>query len=93
MSIPYYYHNFSPLKVNKFIKSGVILDKRVENILKEVVLDGNSLYNVYSMITDYINNKATDSDLIRVYNVYRSVRGSVNNNLEDTCNDTNTTTE
>jgi hypothetical protein len=84
-----YYHDFSPIKVEKFLKSDVILDKRVENILKEVVLDGNSLYNVYSTITDYINNRATDDDLIKVYNVYRSVRGSVNNNLEDTYNETN----
>ena len=83
MNIPHYYHHFSPLKVNKYLKSGVILNKRVENILKEVVSDGESLYNVYETVNQYINSKVGDEELIASFNQYRAIRGSIVNNHED----------
>jgi hypothetical protein len=83
MNIPHYYHHFSPIKLNKYLKSGVILNKRVNNILKELVSDGNSLYTVYEAANQFINGKIDESELAIVFNGYRATRGSVINNSED----------
>ena len=83
MALPHYYHHFSPIKLNKYLKSGVILDKRIENILKEIESDGNNLYTAYEAARLFILGKIDESELAAVFNRYRSRRGSVINNFED----------
>lgn len=62
----------SPDIAENYLDNCDISDKRIENIIKELIYDANTLYTAYVALNQYMKGHISDNDLIIVYNKYKS---------------------